>query len=86
MTAADEGEILRIAVNKKIRKAGLGRKLLTATIDEMKKSGANEIFLEVRASNESAIALYKSVGFEQIGIRKGYYDNKEDAILYKKDR
>ncbi len=86
MTAADEGEILRIAINKKIRKAGLGKKLLTAAIDEMKKVGAKEIFLEVRASNESAIALYKSVGFTEIGIRKGYYDNKEDAILYKKDR
>lgn len=86
MTAADEGEILRIAINKKIRKAGLGKKLLLASIEEMKKGGANEIFLEVRASNESAIALYKSVGFQEIGTRKGYYDNGEDAILYKKDR
>ena len=86
MTAADEGEILRIAINHKIRKAGLGKKLLLASIEEMEKSGANEIFLEVRASNESAIALYESVGFSEIGIRKSYYDNGEDAILYKKDR
>ena len=86
MTAADEGEILRIAINHKIRKAGLGKKLLLASIDEMKKTGANEIFLEVRASNESAQALYKSVGFEEIGVRKNYYDNSEDAVLYKKER
>ena len=86
MTAADEGEILRIAINHKIRKAGLGKKLLLASIDEMEKSGANEIFLEVRASNESAKALYKSVGFTEIGIRKNYYDDNEDAILYKKER
>ena len=86
MTAADEGEILRIAINQNIRKAGLGKKLLLASISQMQKEGANEIFLEVRASNESAIALYKSVGFEEIGIRKSYYDNNEDAILYKKER
>ena len=86
MTAADEGEILRIAINHKIRKAGLGKKLLLASISEMEKSGANEIFLEVRASNDSAKALYETVGFSEIGIRKGYYDNNEDAILYKKER
>ncbi len=90
MTAADEGEILRIAINRKIRKAGLGKKLLLASIDEMEKGGADEIFLEVRASNDSAIALYKSAGFEEMGVRKGYYkDNNEDAALFKltiKDR
>ena len=86
MTAADEGEILRIAINHKIRKAGLGKKLLLASLGEMEKAGANEIFLEVRASNDSAKALYESVGFYEIGIRKKYYDDNEDAILYKKER
>ncbi len=89
MTAADEGEILRIAINKNIRKSGLGKKLLCASMEIMQNEGANEIFLEVRASNEGAIALYKSVGFEEIGTRKGYYDDGEDARLYKltiKDR
>lgn len=84
MVAADEGEILRIATLKNIRKAGLGKKLLTSVISEMKESGINEVFLEVRAENESAIALYKSIGFSEIGIRKGYYkDNNEDAKLFK---
>lgn len=84
MVAADEGEILRIATRKNIRKAGLGKKLLTSVISEMKKSGVNEVFLEVRAGNGSAIALYKSIGFSEIGIRKGYYkDNNEDAILFR---
>lgn len=89
MIAADEGEILRIATCKNIRKAGLGKKLLSSVICEMKESGVNEVFLEVRAGNESAIALYKSIGFSEIGIRKGYYkDNGEDARLFKleKDR
>ena len=84
MMAADEGEILRIAVDKKYRRAGLGKKLLSEVICQMKKNGCAEIFLEVRSSNVSAIALYKSIGFEEIGIRKGYYrDNGEDAILFK---
>ena len=84
MIAADEGEILRIATRKDVRKSGLGKKLLTSVICEMKKSCVNEVFLEVRAGNESAITLYKSVGFNEIGIRKGYYkDNTEDAKLFK---
>ncbi len=84
MIAADEGEILRIAVDKKLRGAGLGKKLLSAVLCEMKEDGIGEVFLEVRSGNESAIALYKSTGFEEIGIRKGYYrDNGEDAKLFK---
>lgn len=84
MIAADEGEILRIATLKNMRKGGVGKKLLTSVIYEMKESGVGEVFLEVRAGNESAISLYKSIGFEEIGIRKGYYkDNGEDAVLYK---
>ena len=87
MVAADEGEILRIATLKNMRKAGFGKKLLSSVICEMRESGVNEVFLEVRAGNESAIALYKSIGFEEIGIRKGYYkDNGEDAVLYKLEK
>lgn len=84
MMAADEGEILRIATGRKMRKSGAGKKLLMFAIDYMKNQGCREVYLEVRASNSSAIALYESVGFENIGIRKGYYhDNGEDASLYK---
>lgn len=90
MIAADEGEILRIATFQNMRKAGLGKKLLSSAICEMREKGCREVFLEVRAKNEGAIALYKSTGFSEIGIRKGYYkDNGEDAKLYKleiKDR
>lgn len=84
MVAADEGEILRIAIDKKMRLGGLGKKLLTFTINQMNESGCNDVFLEVREGNEGAIALYKSIGFSEIGIRKGYYrDNGEDAKLFK---
>lgn len=84
MIAADEGEILRIAIDKKMRRSGMGKKLLSSVIREMAESGCTEVFLEVRAGNNGAIALYKSMGFEETGIRKGYYrDNGEDAKLFK---
>ena len=84
MIAADEGEILRIAIRKNMRMAGMGKKLLSSVLNEMMKSGCSSAFLEVRASNNGAAAFYKSVGFEEIGIRKGYYrDNGEDAKLFK---
>lgn len=82
MTAADEGEILRIAVKPDARKCGIGRKLLDGAVKIMASRGASEIFLEVRASNKDAISLYEKFGFIKTGIRKNYYENKEDAILY----
>lgn len=84
MIAADEGEILRIAIDKKMRLGGMGKKLLAAVVCEMKENGCGEVFLEVRAGNSGAIALYKSIGFRETGVRKGYYrDNGEDAKLFK---
>ena len=84
MVAADEGEILRIATLQNMRQGGLGKKLLSSVICEMRENGVTEVFLEVRARNIGAIALYKSIGFNEIGIRKGYYkDNGEDARLFR---
>lgn len=83
MIAADEGEILRIAIDKKLRGAKMGQKLLLSVIETMKEKGCNQVFLEVRASNTPAISLYKVMGFNEIGVRKGYYkDPKEDAALF----
>lgn len=87
MVAADEGEILRIAVEKDSRRQGIGNRLLSFAENEMAELGCKNIFLEVRASNTDAISVYEKYGFEKSGIRKGYYkDNNEDAILYKKER
>lgn len=84
MCAADEGEILRIAVRKNMRKKGIGKKLLSFAITQMEKVDCISVFLEVRASNFAAAALYESVGFKKIGSRKNYYTNpKEDALIYK---
>lgn len=85
MTAADEGEILRIAVNKNKRKNGIGKKILNFAMNTMIERGAVTLFLEVRASNEDAIRLYEKSGFIKTGVRKNYYENKEDAILYNRD-
>jgi [ribosomal protein S18]-alanine N-acetyltransferase len=79
--AADEGEVLNIAVDEAARGRGLGRQLLRALVERLEQAGARSLFLEVRASNETAIGLYESQGFRILGRRKGYYkDPKEDAV------
>ncbi|MBQ8807817.1 MAG: ribosomal protein S18-alanine N-acetyltransferase [Clostridia bacterium] len=84
MVAADEGEILRIATRENMRRSGLGKKLLSYVICKLQEENCSSVFLEVRAGNSGAIALYESLGFLEIGIRKGYYrDNGEDAKLFK---
>jgi len=82
MQAADEGEILRIAVKKDSRKKGIGRILLNKTLGILKTSGAENVYLEVRKSNEPAISLYQAAGFENTGMRHGYYKDGEDALLF----
>ena len=90
MLAADEGEILRIAVKKENKKKGIGRILIHSALNFLKSHGASSVYLEVRASNNAAICLYESAGFEKTGIRQGYYkESGEDAVLFKlniKDR
>lgn len=84
MHATDEAEILDIAVEPEMRRHGIGEKLLTYSITELKKAGIITVFLEVRASNCPAINLYEKFGFNKIGIRRGYYRSPvEDAILMK---
>ena len=84
-TVCGESDIMTVAVSKKYRKNGIGKRLVTALFDEL-KGKSEAVFLEVRASNVSAISLYTSLGFEKIGIRKNYYKlPTEDAILYKKE-
>lgn len=79
---ADQAEIANIAVAPSSRGEGLGGKLLDHALCLAEGRGAESVFLEVRASNEAARALYVSRGFEKIGIRKAYYDRpREDAQL-----
>lgn len=77
----DEAEILDVAVKYSHRGKGIGRLLVQWALDFSREHGASLLFLEVRAGNAEAIALYRSLGFKESGRRKNYYDNGEDAIL-----
>ena len=76
-----EGNINNVAVLPDYRRKGYGRLLLSHLISYAKEHQLLLLTLEVRASNEGAIHLYESCGFEVVGRRKKYYDNCEDAIL-----
>ena len=78
----DEGQITNIAIRPSARRQGFGAKLTSALIEECFKRGMNEIFLEVRVSNLSALSLYRQLGFTVKGMRKNYYSEpKEDAYI-----
>ncbi|RDV43819.1 ribosomal-protein-alanine N-acetyltransferase [Leifsonia sp. ku-ls] len=77
-----EGDIQTIAVAPYARRRGLGRTLMLALIAETRRRGARELFLEVRADNPGAQALYRELGFEEIGLRPRYYQpDGVDAIV-----
>lgn len=79
---ADNCELRRMAVHPSVRRSGLARDLLRAVIDHARQSGCSRIELEVAASNEPALALYRSHAFEVVGRRRGYYrEPLDDALL-----
>lgn len=79
---ADEAHLSNIAVRESYQRQGIGELLLLSAIDLAVELKSHIITLEVRASNTAAQALYQKYGFNQVGLRRGYYmDNKEDAIL-----
>jgi ribosomal-protein-alanine N-acetyltransferase len=79
-----EWELENIAVADKVRRKGLGSRLLGGLISYARSASGAAIFLEVRESNQSARALYLKLGFQETGVRKNYYPNPaEDAILYR---
>ena len=83
---AGEAHILNLCIGELYRCRGVGRRLLTYLVDRGAAAGMSEAFLEVRPSNTSAIRLYLSVGFEQVGMRRGYYQavgGREDAAVLK---
>jgi len=78
----DEGEILNLAVLPEHRRRGLGRELLTAGLNWLREGGAREVYLEVRHSNEAALAMYRARGFRPVGVRTDYYRHpREDALV-----
>lgn len=78
----EEAHITNVAVHPEHRRQGIGEKLMTYCFDQARKMGATRMTLEVRVSNITAQNLYRKLGFEAKGIRKGYYsDTNEDAII-----
>ncbi len=84
MTVIDQWELLNIVVSPDYQKQGWGKVLMASLLDEAKKHQIQTLFLEVRRSNNAAIALYLAHDFFEVGVRKNYYPTKtgrEDALL-----
>jgi [ribosomal protein S18]-alanine N-acetyltransferase len=81
MQVLDEGHILNVAVDPDCRGMGVGRALVQRVLDDFRASGAAFVSLEVRVSNVAAICLYRQMGFAEVGRRKRYYENGEDALM-----
>lgn len=77
----EEGHIYNVAVGRSFRKRGVGRFLLNEVLANFRERGVATVYLEVRTSNNAAIALYRQLGFDSTGVRRSYYENGEDAIL-----
>lgn len=77
-----EGEITNVAISNEYRGNGYSKPMIEALLSKGKEMGCEAFTLEVRVSNEPAIKLYRSVGFEDSGIRPGFYQHpKEDALI-----
>jgi len=84
---AGEAHILNLCVSEMYRCRGVGRRLLGSLIERAAVAGMADAFLEVRPSNTAAIRLYLALGFEQAGMRRGYYqaaNGREDAAVLRR--
>lgn len=78
----NEVQISNIAISPDYRQMGVGEGVLRKVLLEMRRKGAEFVFLEVRPSNLAARCLYEKMGFTMLGLRRGYYRNpSEDAII-----
>ena len=83
-TGAEEGHILNLCIDEAHQRRGFARLLLEHLVSRATDDGARVVFLEVRPSNPRAMALYQRAGFNEIGLRKGYYEargGREDALV-----
>lgn len=85
MAGVDTADIQTLAVLPAYRRQGLGRMLLDALVGEARRRRVADVLLEVRADNEAANQLYRTKGFEQIALRRGYYGNGEyDGLVLRR--
>ena len=85
---AGEAHLLNVCIREDLRYRGLGRRMLEYLLERAHGAGMLEAFLEVRPSNVVAIRLYQALGFEQVGMRRGYYQatgGREDAAVLRLD-
>lgn len=85
-TVLGETDMMNIAVHPEYRKKGIATALITQLISTLAQQGSHSLMLEVRASNDPAISVYKSLGFVEVGRRRNYYRNpREDALILRKE-
>jgi len=87
-SGAGEGHVLNCCVAPAHQGRGIGRELMRRMMADAKAFGIATLFLEVRPSNRRAIDLYEHLGFEAIGLRRGYYpaaDGREDALVMRRE-
>jgi ribosomal-protein-alanine N-acetyltransferase len=75
----DEAEILNLAVRQAARRQGEGRALVRQALRRFAERQVSRVFLEVRESNTGAIAFYRGLGFQAVGVRKDYYRDPSEA-------
>jgi ribosomal-protein-alanine N-acetyltransferase len=80
----EESELLNISVRPNYRQLGIGKKLMQFYIDFSNRRGIRTFYLEVNASNQSAIHLYRLFSYQSSGVRKKFYQGKFDALLMMK--
>ena len=84
-SCAGEAELLKIAVGREYRRQGIAAQLVAHALRYLAEQGVERCFLELRAANLPALALYERFGFRRVGLRKNYYASPvEDAILMEK--
>lgn len=81
-----EADMMNLAVLPQYRRQGVARTLVNTLVCQLQSKSVRCLSLEVRASNEGAIALYQSLGFDTVGRRPNYYSGpKEDALILRKE-
>ena len=85
-TVMDESDMMNVAVHPHYRKQGIATALIVGLVEELRKRGSRCLTLEVRASNENAISVYRKLEFREVGLRRNYYRNpREDALILRKE-
>ncbi len=74
-------ELVNFAVGKNFLRRGFGRQILFESLKQLAQQGVKEVTLEVNIKNSIAVSLYKEAGFKEVGLRKKFYNNTDDALI-----